>query len=173
MNSEILNWLGIGWIDPVYIFAGLLLLILILFIMLLVQGSKRRKLEARIQKFMGGRAAESLENEITKLFEDNARLMEDGEKNRHEIENINRRMTKCFQKIGVVKYDAFNQMGGKLSYALAMLDEQDNGFVMNSVHSVDACYSYVKEVKHGVCELELGDEEQIALKDALNNGGKL
>ena len=58
-------------------------------------------------------------------------------------------------------------MGGKLSFCLAMLDENNNGFVMNSVHSSDGCYSYTKEIKGGESSLALGKEEEEALNRAL------
>ena len=73
-----------------------------------------------------------------------------------------------FQKIGIVKYDAFNQIGGQLSFSLALLDENDNGFILNSVHGAEGCYLYTKEIKNGMCEISLGDEEREALNMAMN-----
>ena len=51
---------------------------------------------------------------------------------------------------------------------LALLDEGNNGFIINSVHSTDGCYSYTKEIKKGECEISLGEEEQQALNIAMN-----
>ena len=59
-------------------------------------------------------------------------------------------------------------MGGQLSYSIALLDESNNGFLLNSVHSTDGCYSYSKEIRGGKCKLELGEEEQMALNEAMN-----
>ena len=72
-----------------------------------------------------------------------------------------------FNKVGIVKYDAFNQMGGKLSFCLALLNEKDNGFIMNSVHSSEGCYTYIKEIKAGICNIDLGNEEKQALSEAM------
>ena len=69
---------------------------------------------------------------------------------------------------GIVKYDAYQQMGGDLSFSMALLDEENNGFIMNSVHSTEGCYTYTKEVRDGRCDLELGNEEKIALEKAVN-----
>ena len=79
-----------------------------------------------------------------------------------------KKLESTFQKVGIVKYDAFNQMGGQLSFSLALLDENDNGFVLNSVHSAEGCYSYTKEIKNGMCEISLGDEEREALNIAMD-----
>ncbi|MCR5753823.1 MAG: DUF4446 family protein, partial [Acetatifactor sp.] len=69
--------------------------------------------------------------------------------------------------LGIVKYDAFQQMGGQLSFSLALLDENDNGFIINSVHSTEGCYSYTKEIRHGKSEISLGKEEEQALSIAM------
>ena len=130
---------------------------------------KQSKLKKRYEAFMQGSDAQSMENQITGLFQDIDSLKKDTEKNRKEIKHIYKRLETTFQKVGIVKYDAFQQMGGKLSFSLAMLDENNNGFIMNSVHSTDGCYSYTKEIKEGICEIALGEEEENALQMAMNH----
>ena len=73
------------------------------------------------------------------------------EKNKKDIRTLYKNMESAYQKMGLVKYDAFNQMGGQLSFSLALLDENNNGFIINSVHSSEGCYSYTKEIKLGQC----------------------
>ena len=58
-------------------------------------------------------------------------------------------------------------MGGNLSFALALLNEDNDGFVINSVHSTEGCYMYIKDIKSGACEIELGKEERAALDEAM------
>lgn len=65
-----------------------------------------------------------------------------------------------------MKYDAFNEMGGKLSFSLAMLNGKDDGFVLNAVHSREGCYTYIKEIVSGNSIIVLADEEQEALNMA-------
>jgi hypothetical protein len=108
-----------------------------------------------------------LEEEIAQLFEDNKLLKESTVKNRKDIRNLYKNMEKTFQKMGIVKYDAFQQMGGQLSFSLVLLDEKNNGFIINSVHSTDGCYSYTKEIKNGQSPLFLGKEEAEALAIAM------
>lgn len=76
-------------------------------------------------------------------------------------------------KVAIVKYDAFKEMGGKLSFALAMLDKENNGFVMNAIHSSDGCYTYVKEIVKGESYVVLGEEEKEALRQAVNSHNEL
>jgi hypothetical protein len=167
MNSNLFNSLGLN-IDIAYILIAQLVLIIILFILLIIQNNKIKDIRHRISKFLKGKDAASLEDEIVALFEDNRFIKIETEKNRKNIDNIYDRLAFCFQKIGIIKYDAFNQMGGKLSYSLALLDEDNNGFILNSVHSSDGNYTYSKEIKNGKCEIELGEEEKMALDEAIN-----
>ena len=72
--------------------------------------------------------------------------------------------------MALAKYDAFKEMGGKLSYCVALLDETNTGFIINSVHNTDGCYSYSKRIKNGVSEIALSTEEQKTLEHAMVNG---
>ena len=76
-------------------------------------------------------------------------------------------MGRSYQKIGIVKYDAFKEMGGKMRFAYAMLNDFNDGFIINSIHSKDGCYSYIKEIIKGESYIPLGDEEAEALEMAM------
>ena len=167
MNSEFLSTIGMGSIDIGYILLGLLIILLILIILVIVQITKFSKLKKRYEKFMRGKNAASLENDIADIFQDMKFLKTGVEKNKKDIRILYKKMESAFQKVGIIKYDAFNQMGGKLSFSLALLDENDNGFILNSVHSSDGCYSYTKIIKNGKCDINLGEEEKQALDMAM------
>lgn len=85
-----------------------------------------------------------------------------------QIESIFENLQHVYQKTGLVKYDAFREMSGKLSYAVALLDKEDNGILVNSMYSREGCYSYVKTISGGKCSIEMSEEEQKALKIAVN-----
>ena len=167
MNYNLLEETGIGSFDLTYLFIAAYALILILLVTVVVQAVKLGKLSKRYKKFMSGKNAKSLEQDIEGVFEENKLIKASMEKNRKDIQALYRKFEGAFQKVGIVKYDAFNQMGGQLSFSLALLDENDNGFILNSVHSTDGCYSYTKEIKQGICEISLGDEEKKALDIAM------
>lgn len=170
MGSNILNAIGLGTLDLGILFIVLFALVIILVVMLIITNTKFKKLERRYNKFMMGKEADSLEDEIVGLFHDNRMIRAENEKNRKDIIDINKRMNNTFQKIGLQKYDAFNQSGGKLSFALCMLDENDNGFLLNSVHSTDGLnYSYAKDINAGIADVELSGEEKKALDLALES----
>lgn len=116
---------------------------------------------------MQGKSAKSLEQEIVSLFEDNKFIKNAIEKDKKDIRILYKNFQSAFQKLGVVKYDAFNQMGGQMSFCIALLDGNNNGFILNSVHSAEGCYSYTKEIKNGESEILLGNEEKKALNIAI------
>lgn len=153
-----------------YLFIGLtavIVILLITLILLILQIRKTNKLKKRLDKFLLGKDGTSLENDIIALFEDNKFIKANTEKNKKDIRKIYKSMEHAFQKSGIVKYDAFQQMGGQLSFSLALLDENNNGFILNSVHSTEGCYTYTKEIKNGECDISLGEEEQKALDMAI------
>ena len=163
MTSNLLQSIGLGGLDIAYVLIGMLVMIIILLILILIQFSKQKK----YAKFMKGKDAKSLEQEIEGLYDDNDYIKQEAEKNRKDIKDIQKRMEYCYQKLGVVKYDAFSQMGGQLSFCLALLNEKDDGFILNSVQSSEGCYTYTKEVKKGECAITLGEEEKKALDQAM------
>lgn len=167
MNSNILQSIGLGNLDIAYLFLILLVFIVVLFIIIILQMKKLNQLQKRINKFMTGKDAKSLEKDIVGLYEDNKFLKINVDKNKKDIRTLYKNMEHAFQKIGLIKYDAFQQMGGKLSFSLALLDENNNGFILNSVHSTEGCYTYTKEIKNGECAISLGEEEQQALDMAI------
>lgn len=169
MTSNLLNSMGLGSVDIGYFIIIFAVLILILLILLIVILTKQSKLKKRYEAFMCGSDAKSMEEEIAGLFQDIDFLKKQTEKDGKEIKHIYKRLETVFQKVGIVKYDAFKQMGGQLSFCIALLDENNNGFVMNSVHSTDGCYSYTKAIFEGECEISLGEEEQKALNMAVNH----
>ncbi len=167
MNSNIPQSIGLGNLDIAYLFLILLIFIVVLFIIIILQMKKLNRLQKRISKFMTGKDAKSLEKDIVGLYEDNKFLKINVDKNKKDIRTLYKNMEHAFQKIGLIKYDAFQQMGGKLSFSLALLDENNNGFILNSVHSTEGCYTYTKEIKNGECAISLGEEEQQALDMAI------
>lgn len=145
----------------------LLFLCIAILILLIVQIVKTNKLKKRLDKFVLGKDGKSLEQDIISLYEDNKFLKNTTEKNKSDIKTLFKNMEGAYQKMGLVKYDAFNQMGGQLSFCLALLDENNNGFIINSVHSTEGCYSYTKEIKRGESSIDLGKEEVEALSIAM------
>ena len=168
MNSELLNKIGIGEIDPAYFIIGLLVICLGLLIYIIATNKKIKTLNEKYKKFMSGKDGKTLENTIAKRFSQVDELINLDKTKDERLDEISENLQIAFQKIGIVKYDAFNEMGGKLSFALAILNKENTGFVINAMHSREGCYTYIKEIIRGKSYILLGEEEKEAVDKAIN-----
>lgn len=167
MKSKLFEKIGIAGMDLGIILLVLLLLLVIAFIFIILNNIKIKKLVKTYDEFMKGKDAKSLEGVIRERFKDIDILIKEDKKKTKKIDEINEVLLSTFQKKGIVKYDAFHEMGGKLSFALVMLDKEDNGFVINAMHSREGCYTYIKEIIKGESYIPLGKEEKEALDKAM------
>lgn len=167
MDYTLLEKMGLGGMDLSYLLIGMAAVILVLLILVIVLFRKLSSMSSKYEKFMQGKDGKSLESQLMEIAEDNRFLKNSVEQDKKDIRKIYKNLEITFQKAGLNKYDAFHEMGGKLSYCLALLNDQNDGFILNSVHSTDGNYSYAKVIRNGTCNIELGAEEQKALDMAL------
>lgn len=153
--------------DSDYIIIGLVAALLILLILTIVNIVQMRKLKKRYRIFMSGKSAKNLEDTLIKRLDQVDTLLEANANNERHIEKLFKNNRITYQKMGLIKYDAFNEMGGKLSFSLAMLDARKNGFIINAMHTREGCYTYIKEIVDGNSIIVLSEEEQEALNRAM------
>ena len=131
----------------------LIVLIIVMMIMTVSMSLRLSRLNQKYRSFMKGKDAQSLE----KLFHQRFK----------EIDKLNKQNELTLNKYGIVKYDAFDDVGGKMSFALAMLDKENTGFILNAIHSRDNCFLYLKEIVKGESYIMLSAEEIDALRQAI------
>lgn len=155
-------------IDSDYILLVLAGFVVILLIILLVNAVQIHKLKKKYKMFMDGKNAKTLEESIMSRMDQMDYLISSNKKNENDIQTIYKNLKSTFQKVGLVKYDAFQEMGGKLSFSLALLNETNDGFIINAMHSREGCYTYIKEIIDGNSVITLADEEKEALDMAMH-----
>ena len=153
-------------IDAAYILIGMAAVLLILLILIIVALCKLKKLNRKFDRFMRGKDAESLEDTILSCIEKNEQIDQMNQLLREDIIGLRKNQRITYQKMGMVKYNAFCEMSGDLSYALALLDQEENGFIINSVYAKEGGYSYIKEIVKGESSILLSEEEKAALEKA-------
>lgn len=164
MDNSMLN----RWsVDPAYVILGLGVITLLLLIITIVCVIQTRKLYRRYDIFMRGKDAETLEDTVLDLIDEIRNLKSEDRANKDAIRTLTKNVKGSYQKFGMVKYNAFKGMGGNLSFAFALLDFNNTGFILNTVHSREGCYLYLKVVERGETEILLGSEEKEALEQAL------
>ena len=157
-------------IDSGIIIIILLILVVFRLVRSISYNMRLSRLERRYKIFMKGSDAQSLEKVFVRKFAQIDRLYEAKEDHDHDILFLKKNMEKMFNKYGVEKYDAFDDVGGKLSFALALLDKENTGLILNAVHSRDNCFLYLKEIVKGESYVMLSQEEVEALRKAVNFG---
>lgn len=163
-------------------------ILLVLFISLIVVCIKLSKTKKRLKKFLPEDKNINIEEMLTQYNKDvkevlqkETEILEKIENNKKDLCNdieatnkliylTNQKLKSAVQKVSIVRYNPFDDVGGDLCYAIALLDENDNGLVINSIYSRDACYSYAKEIVGGECpKHKLAQEEIEALQKAINS----
>lgn len=135
------------------------LLIFILFIMNLSNKSKIKKLKSKYYKFMNGLSGVNIEAILDDCLEKVNGIMEKNKEIELEINTIERNMYYCVQKVGVVRYNAFDNVGSDLSFSIALMDNNDDGLVISSLYSRDSSSTYAKPVLNSKSRYALSAEE--------------
>ena len=164
-----LDFFGLFSVDTLYVILGMTVVMAVMLVFLIINSVKIKKMKLTYTSFMSGKDGKSLEEVILKRFKEVDELKKEDEAKKVQLDDINESLRYAFSKMGMVKYDAFNEMGGKLSFALALLDNRNNGFLINAMHSREGCYTYVKEIINGESYINLGEEEKKALNKAINS----
>ena len=142
---------------------GLVVLVLVLLVMLISVKGKLNTLQKKYDFFTQGESTDIdtlLTNtlvELRKAKEDLAALTEKHKALREQVKG-------CLQTVKLERYDAFDAMGGKMSYSLLFSDENKNGVILTSVYGRDESRCYAKDLKEGKSEYTLAEEEKELLK---------
>jgi hypothetical protein len=157
-------------IDIGYFLIGFAAFSIILFLLCIILFLKLSKLNKKYKKFMVGADGKSLESQFLKRFSEVDELKEENYNIKEKLDKVIDNLLIAYQKIGIVKYDAFKEMGGKLSFAVAILNDNNDGFIINSMHSSrEGCYTYIKEIIKGESFVVLAEEEKLALEEAMKS----
>lgn len=109
--------------------------------------------------------------DILELLRENNKKIEDVQLTNKElksyIEKLESKTDRCMQKIGFIRYNAFRDTGSDLSFALAILDKNNTGIILNGIYSRETSNIYAKSIVNGKSEYRLSEEETKALNEAL------
>lgn len=164
MEHSLLFSMGV---DPGIILIALIAVTGISLIVTIICFLQYKKLYRRYDMFMRGKDAETLEDTLYDLLDEVSYLRSEDKENKRQMNFIEKQLKAGYKKTGIVTYNAFKGMGGNLSFVIALLDDNNSGFILNSVHSREGCYLYMKDVLEGRTEVLLGNEEKEALEQAL------
>ncbi|MDO4491952.1 MAG: DUF4446 family protein [Lachnospiraceae bacterium] len=165
-EGSLINSLGV---DMGIIVLLLVALIIILTMITVSMSIRLTRLTKKYYLFMKGKDGQSMEKAFVEKFQQLDKLTKITGDHAIELDILKKNHNRTLTRYGMVKYDAFDDVGGKMSFALAMLDSTNSGFILDAIHSRDNCFLYFKEIVKGESYIMLSDEEVEALKIAVNS----
>ena len=151
------------------ILSAITLIMVIAFLMQLISNIKLNKRYNRFMKKLDNSKdlGEELDNymyKVDRVERQNAEIM-------NYCKNIDEDMSKCIQKVGIVRYSAFRDTGSDLSFTVALLNDSNSGVVFNGIYSMEMSNIYAKPIENGKSGYTLSDEENEAIKRAIQSNG--
>ena len=153
---------------------GWVIITIILVLLVITMMAKLSSLNKRYKKFLeklgnGNNIEEDLETymyRVEKVEKQNAEIT-------NYVKTLDEDLTRCIQKVGIVRYNAFKDTGSDLSFTLALLDEHNDGVVLNGIYSREMSNIYAKPVKNGESSYTMSEEEKMAVQKAINSEGNI
>lgn len=142
------------------------LLLLTLFIMNLSNRAKLKKMKAKYVKFMNGLSGANIENVLDDCIDKVNSVIEKNKEIEYQINTVERKMYYCVQKVGIIRYNAFDNVGSDLSFSIALLNNNDDGLVLSGLYSRDSSLTYAKPVIGSKSKYALSAEELKAIDTA-------
>ncbi len=144
---------------------GAIAVVALILVVALAWRTSRMKRQYAVLSAADGRA--SFVEVVSRKAEEVEALREDVAALADELRSTQRELQQAVRHVGIVRYDAFGDMGGRMSFSAALLDDHGNGFVISTIHARSESRSYVKEIRGGMAEVHLSPEESSAVADAV------
>lgn len=151
-----------------YLILGMVIIIILLFIMVVVLFKAVGKVENRYRKLMKGTSGNNLEEMLLQRLESIEDAKKTSEKALNECERLEIKMKDCIQKVAIMRYKAFENVGSDLSFSIAMLDDKNDGVILTGIYGRQESTTYAKPIDKGISRYDLSEEELYVLNEASN-----
>lgn len=151
------------------IMLGIMIFLLIGFVVIIAKFSSLNRKYNNFMKKLG--SSDSLEEDLETYMSRVDEVERKNTETSNHVKDIDQNLTKCIQKVGIVRYSAFKDTGSDLSFALALLDENNNGVVLNGIYSREMSNIYAKPVEKGQSTYTVSEEEAQAIEKAIYTKG--
>lgn len=151
-----------------YIIMALLVMILLLFIIVISLMVTTRKLKKKYKRLTRGVNNKNLEELIISKFNEVDKASAKADEAINQCKIIKDEIKGCVNKVSVIRYKAFSDIGSDLSFSIAILDSYNDGVIITGIYSRQDSITYAKPVDKGISRYELSEEETYVLNDAIN-----
>ncbi len=152
----------------IYITIGLALLVIILLIMLIIVLKSLNSLEKRYRKFMRGVSNKNIEELVIQYLDRIDDVKKQSDYMKEVYNDINNKVDSCIQKVSILRYRAFEDVGSDLSYSIALLNNHNDGVILTSIYGRNESTTYGKPIDKGISRYDLSEEEEQVLKEAIS-----
>jgi hypothetical protein len=151
-----------------YILGVMIIIIILLFIMVVILFKSVGKVESRYRKLMKGTSSNNLEEMLLERLESIQVAKEASDKALQECNKLEVKMKDCIQKVAIMRYKAFENVGSDLSFSIAMLDDNNDGVILTGIYGRQESTTYAKPIDKGISRYDLSEEELYVLDEASN-----
>lgn len=153
----------------VFIIMGLSVITLLLFIISIILFSSVKKLEKKYKKMMRGVNNKNLEKALNDNLDNIEKALSRSEKAINECKSISNELKGCVNKVAIMRYKAFEDVGSDLSFSIAILDSYNDGVIITGIYSRHDSTTYAKPIDKGISRYDLSEEELHVLNEAINS----
>lgn len=151
-----------------YVVIGLSILVILLIILVITLYSAVNKLEKKYKRLMRGVNNANLEESLVEYIDMVEKSNNISEEIGSKLDEINRRIDNCVQKVSTIRYKAFDDVGSDLSFSIAILNNNNNGVIITGIYGRNESTTYAKPIDKGISRYDLSEEELYVLNECIN-----
>lgn len=152
----------------IYIILVMLVVVILLLILVIALFSSVNKLQKRFRRMMRGTNGKNLEELINSKLDKIEDAIEKSEEAIRGNDELNTKIMDCVQKVSIIRYKAFEDVGSDLSYSIAILDGNNDGVIITGIYGRQESTTYAKPVDKGISRYDLSEEEITVLNESIN-----
>lgn len=153
----------------IFTIIGLAIITLLLFIITIVLLASVKKLEKKYRKMMRGVNNKNLEQMLSDNLDNIEKALNKSQEAVDECKNISQELKGCVNKVAIMRYKAFEDVGSDLSFSIAILDSYNDGVIITGIYSRHDSTTYAKPIDKGISRYDLSEEELHVLNEAINS----
>ena len=153
----------------IFIIIGLAVITLLLFIITMVLLASVKKLEKKYRKMMRGVNNKNLEQALNDNLDNIEKALNKSQEAIDECRNLSQELKGCVNKVAIMRYKAFEDVGSDLSFSIAILDSYNDGVIITGIYSRHDSTTYAKPIDKGISRYDLSEEELHVLNEAINS----
>ena len=147
---------------------GLAIITLLLLITTIVLLLSVNKVEKKYRKMMRGTNSRNLEEVINSNLDNIDVALNNSKESLERCEKIAEDLKSCVNKVAIMRYKAFEDVGSDLSFSIAILDSYNDGVIITGIYSRHDSTTYAKSIDKGISRYDLSEEELHVLNEAIN-----